>query len=262
MAARIITIAQQKGGAGKTTLAAHLALAWAATGQRVSVIDIDPQASLSSWFELRRKRRRAASPDIDVAAITGWRVAAEVERQARDHDIVLIDSPPHAATEARIAVRAASLVLVPVQPSPMDLWATRATLELARAERVPALLVLNRVPSRAKLTKALLADFLALDVPLAQAQIGNRVALAASLAEGKGILETALRAAPPKRSRRWRRRSSARPKPRCGWRSDYPPFLTLATAWRSVSMSAAPGSSASPTTNAGVPSMSSAWASA
>src|ERR1700733_10525186 len=146
MPARIITIAQQKGGAGKTTLAAHLALAWAASGRRVAVIDIDPQASLSSWFELRRKRRRSTKPDIAVTAITGWRVATEVERQARDHDIVLVDSPPHAATEARMAVRAASLTLVPVQPSPMDLWATRATLELARAERVPALLVLNRVP--------------------------------------------------------------------------------------------------------------------
>jgi chromosome partitioning protein len=193
MPARIITIAQQKGGAGKTTLAAHLALAWAASGHRVAIIDIDPQASLSSWFDLRRRRRRTAAPDIAVTAITGWRVATEVERQARDHDIVLVDSPPHAATEARMAVRAASLALVPVQPSPMDLWATRATLELARAERVPALLVLNRVPPRANLTKSLLAEFLALNVPMAQTQIGNRVALAASLAEGKGILEASPR---------------------------------------------------------------------
>jgi chromosome partitioning protein len=191
MSAKIITIAQQKGGAGKTTLAAHLALAWAAAGQRVAVIDIDPQASLLAWFHLRCRRRQSTEPDIDVAAITGWRVAAEVERQARGRDIVLVDSPPHAATEARIAVRAASLVLVPVQPSPMDLWATRATLELARTERVPALLVLNRVPPRANLTEAMMAEFLALNVAIAGAQIGNRVALAASLAEGKGILEAA-----------------------------------------------------------------------
>ena len=73
----------------------------------------------------------------------------------------------------------------------MDLWATKATLELARAERVPALLVLNRVPPRANLTEAMLAEFLALDVAMAQTQIGNRVALASSLAEGKGIHEAA-----------------------------------------------------------------------
>jgi chromosome partitioning protein len=190
MTARIITIAQQKGGAGKTTLAAHLALAWATKGRRVSVIDIDPQASLSSWFRLRRERN-PKSGDIDVTAITGWRVAAEVERQAHDHDLVVIDSPPHAATEARIAVRAASLVVIPVQPSPMDLWATKATLDLTRSERVRALLVLNRVPPRANLTEAMLAEFVALNVPVAQTQIGNRIALAASLAEGKGILEAA-----------------------------------------------------------------------
>ena len=191
MPANVITIAQQKGGAGKTTLAAHLALAWLATGHSVAVVDIDPQASLSSWFRLRRERRKSDEPDIEVTSITGWRVAAEVERQARGHDVVLVDSPPHAATEARIAVRAASLVLVPVQPSPMDLWATRATLELARSERVPALLVLNRVPPRANLTDAMLAEFLALGVPIAKSQIGNRVALASALAEGRGILESA-----------------------------------------------------------------------
>jgi chromosome partitioning protein len=73
----------------------------------------------------------------------------------------------------------------------MDLWATRATLELARAERVPALVVLNRVPPRAKLTETMLAEIAALGAPIARAQIGNRVALAASLAEGEGIGEAA-----------------------------------------------------------------------
>jgi chromosome partitioning protein len=189
MPGTIVTITQQKGGAGKTTLAIHLALVWAAGGRRVSIIDIDPQASLSTWFRLRHERLGAGGTPIEVAAVSGWRVAGEVERQAREHDIVLIDSPPHAETEARIAVRAAKLVLVPVQPSPMDLWATKPTLDLARAEKTRALLVLNRVPPRAKLTGALLGAFNALDVPLARTRIGNRVALAAAINEGQGILE-------------------------------------------------------------------------
>lgn len=188
MAAKIITIAQQKGGAGKTTLAAHLALAWAASS-RVAVIDIDPQASLSSWFDLRRKRLGALAPGLDVAALGGWRIAGEVERRAKTHDIVVIDTAPHAETEARIALRAASLVLVPVQPSPMDVWATRPTLNLARQEHVSALLVLNRVPARANLTDMMADEIGALGVPIAATQIGNRVALAAALAEGRGILE-------------------------------------------------------------------------
>jgi chromosome partitioning protein len=71
----------------------------------------------------------------------------------------------------------------------MDFWATKPTLDLARAEKVPAMLVLNRVPARAKLTGAMLEAFQTLDVQLAQTQIGNRVALAAALNEGQGIFE-------------------------------------------------------------------------
>ena len=138
-----------------------------------------------------RRARLGADASIEVAAITGWRVAAEVERQARANDIVLIDSAPHAETEARIAVRAASLVLVPVQPSPMDVWATQATLDLCRQERKSALVVLNRVPPRANLTAAMMAKLGELGAPVATAHIGNRVALASALAEGRGIAEAA-----------------------------------------------------------------------
>lgn len=191
MAGLVITIAQQKGGAGKTTLAAHLALAWAGQGRRVALIDIDPQASLTAWHGLREEKLGAGGTGLDFAAITGWRTAAEVERRARDHEIVLIDSPPHAETEARLAVRAARLVLVPVQPSPMDVWATRPTLDLARQEKVPVLLILNRVPPRANLTDAMLGKLAGLGASVADARIGNRVALAAAMAEGRGITETA-----------------------------------------------------------------------
>lgn len=188
MAARVITVAQQKGGAGKTTLAAQLSVAWAAAGHKVVAVDIDPQQSLTGWFTLRREVLGDASGPA-VRQITGWRAGGEIERLARDHGIVVVDSPPHAETEAKIAVRAASLVIIPVQPSPMDLWATKATVDLAKAEKRPALLVLNRVPPRAKLTDAMTAGIAELGQPVAEASLGNRVALAASLAEGKGVVE-------------------------------------------------------------------------
>ena len=188
MAGMVITVAQQKGGAGKTTLAAHLAAAWAGAGKKVALVDIDPQASLSAWYKTREQAMDETG--IDFSAITGWRVQGEVERRARDHDIVLIDGPPHAETEARIAVRSARLVIVPLQPSPMDVWATRPTLDLARAEKVPAMLVLNRVPARATLTDAMLEEIEALKTSVAETRIGNRVALATALCEGRGITET------------------------------------------------------------------------
>jgi chromosome partitioning protein len=195
MAGGIITVAQQKGGAGKTTLAAHLAVAWAETGRRVAIVDIDPQGSLSRWHDLRMASGNGAGENgaLTHIRITGWRTQREVERLAREHDVVVVDSPPHAETEARIAVRSAALVLVPVQPSPMDLWATEPTLALAREEKVPVLLVVNRVPPRAKLADALIERLGALGAPVAATQVGNRIQYAAALAEGLGVTEAARR---------------------------------------------------------------------
>jgi chromosome partitioning protein len=187
LAGRVFTVAQQKGGAGKTTLVAHLAVLWSGLGRTVAVIDIDPQGSLSRWVEVRRARPQGGDPGFTFSQISGWRLAGEVERLARDHEVVLIDSPPHAATEARIAVRAATLVIVPVQPSPMDLWATQPTLELARAERRPALLVVNRMPSRARLASEMTEKLATLGIGVATATLGNRIAFAETLAEGAGV---------------------------------------------------------------------------
>jgi chromosome partitioning protein len=190
MAGIVITIAQQKGGAGKTTLAVHLAVAWAGQQRRVALIDIDPQRSLGAWHAVREEALGDGKSGLDFTAITGWRTAAEVERRTRNHDIVVIDSPPHAETESRLAVRAATLLLVPVQPSPMDVWATRPTLDLAKQEKVPVLLVLNRVPPRANLTETMAAKLASLGAGVAESRIGNRVALATAMAEGRGITET------------------------------------------------------------------------
>src|ERR1700739_4937007 len=143
MAGRVITIAQRKGGAGKTTLATQLAVAWARRGARVAALDIDPQGSFSAWVELRRARLGAGAVGFDFAALPGWRAAQWIEDRRRGADFVGIDAPPHAETEARMAVRAAALVLIPMQPSALDLWATEATLKMARDERRRPLLVLN-----------------------------------------------------------------------------------------------------------------------
>lgn len=202
--ATVMTVAQQKGGAGKSTLAIHLAVAWSVAGKRVAIVDIDPQASVSQWDE-RRGHNGNGAKNVNghangnghtngaelphVVKLSGWRTANEVDRLAREHDIVLIDSPPHAATDSRIAVRAANLVIVPMQPSVMDLWATQATLDLAKAERVPALIVLNRVPARSRAADEVADEVASMGVAMADARIGNRVALASALHRGKGITE-------------------------------------------------------------------------
>ncbi|MCC7271428.1 MAG: ParA family protein, partial [Alphaproteobacteria bacterium] len=152
----VVAVAQQKGGAGKTTVAAHLATAWLRLGRSVALVDVDPQGSLAAWGAARAAQG-GRWPALTVEAASGWRADTIAARLAGTHDLVLLDTPPHGEIDSRSAIRAARLVVVPVQPTPLDVWATRPTLALAEAEGRPVLVVLNRVPARATLTEAMRA---------------------------------------------------------------------------------------------------------
>lgn len=186
MVQKVITIAQQKGGAGKTTIAAHIAVALSQRGMRVAAIDIDPQASLSMWHNIRQERFGNGYTGITFLSATGWRVANEISRLKSQHDIIIIDSPPHMEADAKTAIRAADLVIIPVQPSPTDLWATKATLDLTAKERKHTRILLNRVSSNSKLAKGI-GDQLP---ELMQSFLGNRVAFASCLMEGRCVTES------------------------------------------------------------------------
>jgi chromosome partitioning protein len=183
----VITVAQQKGGAGKTTLAANLAVAFAAN-RRVALLDIDPQHSLARWHALRVARR--ATP-FGISDVSGWRLANELDRLRRGHDVLIVDSPPQIDTDARLAIRSADLVLVPVQPSAPDLWAAEGTLKLAADERRPARLVLNRAPGTGKLRAGIEADIARLGYPRMATVLGNRAGVPGAFAQGLGITEAA-----------------------------------------------------------------------
>lgn len=189
--APVLTIAQQKGGTGKTTLAAHLAAAFAAS-RRVALLDIDPQRSLRRWHELRSARVPAPAA-IAFADTAGWRLSGTLDQLRRAHDLVLIDSPPQIDTEARLAIRAADLVLVPVQPSPLDLWAAEGTLALAAAEHRPVRLVLNRAPGGGRLRAAIEAEIGGRALPRLAVVLGNRVGFATAFAAGLGVTEASRR---------------------------------------------------------------------
>lgn len=184
MTATVLCVTQQKGGAGKTTLCAHLAVAFAAGRRNVTVLDIDPQQSMTTWYRKREELFGDDGAGLDVEAVDDLRRSSQINKMARKRDIVLIDCPPHAGNEARVAIRSADLVVVPVQPSPMDIWATRPTLDLAAREGKPVLIVFNRVPARANLTDEMLAEAKAYGVKLARTRVGNRVLFAGALNEG------------------------------------------------------------------------------
>ena len=187
----VITVAQQKGGAGKTTLAANLAALLAETRQ-VALLDIDPQRSLTHWHALR-SARPATPATIGFADVSGWRLGNELDRIRSRYDVVIVDSPPQIETDARVAVRGADLVLVPVQPSPPDLWAAAGTLKLAADEKRKVRLVLNRVPASGRLRSGVEADIARHGYPALAATLGNRTDFAAAFAQGLGVTEAAPR---------------------------------------------------------------------
>ncbi len=186
----VITVAQRKGGAGKTTLAAQLAVAWRLQGRRVALLDIDEQGSLQAWAEVRGRAVGGGNGGLPVTHLSGWRLGPELSRLRGAAELILVDCPPHAETDAKTAIRASDLVLVPCQPNPLDLWATRETLAIAGRENRPALLVLNRVPPRGRSALAIREAIAAEGLPLAAASLGNRAAFAASMGEGRGVGET------------------------------------------------------------------------
>lgn len=188
MAAKILAVAQQKGGAGKTTIAVQLGVWWACKGKKVTLLDVDPQGSMNAWHGLRAEAGIGGSPF--ASDVAGWKLSGEIDRLRRENDLIIVDTPPHAETDARVAVRAAELILVPVQPSPMDWWATKPTLDMAAKEKTKSLLVLNRLPARGKLADAIRAKIEEQGLPLASASLGNRSAFAVSMMEGKGVAET------------------------------------------------------------------------
>jgi len=182
----VITIAQQKGGSGKTMLAANLAACWAPT-RRVTVLDIDPQRSLSQWHKLRSQN--AALARVGFSDVSGWRLATELGRLADGADVLIVDTPPQIESDAARAIRAASLVLIPVQPSMPDLWASEGTLKLATAERRRVAILLNRAPVASKLRSVIEADFAQRGLPLLPMHLGDRRGYAQAFAQGMGVAE-------------------------------------------------------------------------
>ena len=145
---RTISIISQKGGAGKTTLAIHLAGAATAAGLSALILDADPQATASQWSQWRG----GTDPEvIDCASPTllARKVAQAGELGA---DLVIIDTPPHADIMAREACKIADLILIPCRPQAFDLSAVETTAELAKVTGKPAYILFMGGPQRAPTT--------------------------------------------------------------------------------------------------------------
>jgi chromosome partitioning protein len=189
MLSKVIAIAQQKGGTGKTTLAVHLALAFIKYHNlKVAIIDTDPQGSLGKWFMIRTEKK-LSNDNLTFKTASLWGAQYESKTLKNDHDIVIIDTPPKIESDARPSIEAADLVLIPMSASHVDFWATGAIVDIAKKANKKILIQINRSNQRSKLISKTNDFIKSLALLSTKTIIGNRQIYASSMGEGKTAVE-------------------------------------------------------------------------
>jgi chromosome partitioning protein len=180
---KIVAVISQKGGAGKTTLAVHLAAA-AAAGRTAAIIDLDPQATAASWGD----RRVVDAPEV----VSGQAVRLPALIKAAEEngaDFLVLDTAPNADQTASLAARAADLVLIPCRPAAFDLEAIETTLLLAKSAAKPAFVVLNAVPPRSSIGKEASGGLVERGAQVAPHHLTHRAAFAHGVIDGRTAQE-------------------------------------------------------------------------
>ncbi len=178
-----------KGGSGKSTLAVHLAVIATQAGQRVLLVDTDPQRSAAEWW----RSREAEAPEL-VECDTGRLGDVLKAAQADGVDLAVVDTRPSVDAATAAVARLADLVLIPTRPAIFDLRAIAATVQVVQAAKRPALIVLNATPAprgvlEASLTAEARTALAAYDLPVATVAASNRAALAHALVDGRAVTE-------------------------------------------------------------------------
>lgn len=181
---KIIAVMSQKGGAGKTTLAVHLAVEAHRRKLSVEIIDTDPQQSAGVWS----RARGGESPIVTHVQPTRLGPALD-QRASAGVDLVIVDTAPHAGPDAVDVAKLANRVLIPVRPGVFDLAAARQTIEIVREAGVDSMLVLSACPHRAP-EVPMAREALALSgLSVAETQIGDRRSFSRAIQTGRAVSE-------------------------------------------------------------------------
>ena len=186
---KVITIAQQKGGSGKTTIAANLATVFSLKNNlSTTLLDTDPQGSLGKWF-MTRKEKLTDKNTLQFKTASLWGAQYEAKTLKEKCDIVIIDTPPKIDADGRPAIEIADLVLIPISPSQVDFWATESIIELAKREKKEILILINRANAKSKLIKEAVKFVKDMEVKKAKTILGNRQIFVSSMGLGLTVVE-------------------------------------------------------------------------
>ena len=185
----IIGVLNQKGGVGKTTLSVNLAACLARTGARVLLIDADPQGSALDWAAARQ-----GDPLFSVVGFPRATIHKEIIQLGQGYDHIIIDGPPRVTDLARSAIMASDLVVIPVQPSPYDIWAAEEVVKLiteARVykENIKSVFLVNRKITNTAIGRDVREALAAYPIHVLNASVAQRVVFAEAAAQGQAIFE-------------------------------------------------------------------------
>ena len=186
----IISVLNQKGGVGKTTLAIHISHALVLMGFKVLLVDADPQGSARDWAAARSDKT-----PFPVVGLDRPTIHRDLPALVKDFDHVVIDGPPRVSDLARSAIIAANLVVVPIQPSSYDIWAADQIIKLIQEasvfkENIKSVFVINRKIVNTAIGRDVVEVLEQYPIPVLKASISQRVAFAESAASGSTVLET------------------------------------------------------------------------
>ena len=185
---QVIAVLNQKGGAGKTTIATHLTRALQFAGSNVLLVDSDPQGSARDWAAVRNDQ------PVPVVGIDRPTIERDLKSIA-EKDFVVIDGAPQAADLAVSAIKAANFILIPVQPSPYDIWATADLVELVKQRievtdgKLKAAFVVSRAIKGTKISAEVTEALSGYSLPILESRITQRVSYPSTAAGGTTVID-------------------------------------------------------------------------